>query len=649
MRSQFLTHLLALGFVIFVLFLPVSAQTSGTYPAEPFNGMQITYSISGAFISKVTDTPGFTTRRALEGSLGNGGELRVTGKATMDSGYGADVIVTVQASGEAKTFQKYIKAGESIEFNLAAPIGPVLQQGSVRIVMTGSYNVGTRGLQVAAYLGTKKPNVIDTKPTPPPLSANARLNEILNRYISTIPKGYTGLGGNLVNIGSSIPFTSRFDNWVCGAYQAHVLAFLDSIKWNPDPKVRALLDGFDYGPVEAPGMLWTLFPHQAVVIYPKGSDWITDGIVLDPWMTQTPKSYTTAEWAQMHSYGSYWGIRGSSVYEGKPEYPTVGGNYVNPGQRALTSEEKQWAASLPQVDKDKLKTISDPNLRTLLIRNGYKQRKLTGVAIVNCPVNVSLVDGAGKTVGYTSRGYVGEIGGATVERIQKGAGDWWTLVRFDPDKRLRLRLTATGAGAVEVITAHGMDRDERIAARYLARVQAGERLENDTTAPRQPLTGAGRTYQAATLTKPGTEGAAPLLIGGKTTWGTIYPPNVKGDPFAGGNWVNAQNGSDWLQRDFDGLYSLTEIRIVSAGTDVTTKGSRMLLKLQQANGQWITVDELRETNINMEKLSFGGIGNSIPTYRKVLSVPITAKAFRLELYGNGWFSASDIKLIGKRM
>ncbi|MFN7930204.1 MAG: hypothetical protein U0Y68_20225 [Blastocatellia bacterium] len=138
-------------------------------------------------------------------------------------------------------------------------------------------------------------------------------------------------------------------------------------------------------------------------------------------------------------------------------------------------------------------------------------------------------------------------------------------------------------------------------------------------------------------------------IGGKTSWGTIYQPNAKGDPFAGGNWTNAQNGSDWLQRDFDGLYSITEIRIATAGTDVTTKGGRLVLKLQQANGQWVTVDELRETNINMEKLSFGGIGNSIPTYRKVLATPITAKAFRLELYGNGWFGASDIKLIGKRM
>ncbi|MBL8206488.1 MAG: tetratricopeptide repeat protein [Blastocatellia bacterium] len=147
--------------------------------------------------------------------------------------------------------------------------------------------------------------------------------------------------------------------------------------------------------------------------------------------------------------------------------------------------------------------------------------------------------------------------------------------------------------------------------------------------------------------------AAPTMptatIGGRTTWGTIYQPNSKGDPFAGGSWTNARSSSDWLQRDFDSLYSITEIRIATAGTDVTTKGGRLVLKLQLADGQWVTVDELRETNINLEKLSFGGLGHSIPTYRKVLPTPITAKAFRLELYGNGWFSASDIKLIGKRL
>lgn len=136
---------------------------------------------------------------------------------------------------------------------------------------------------------------------------------------------------------------------------------------------------------------------------------------------------------------------------------------------------------------------------------------------------------------------------------------------------------------------------------------------------------------------------------GKTTAGSSYAANCKGDVFSGGTWCNARNGSDWLQRDLDGLYEITEVRIGTAGTDVTTKDSRIVLKLQLNDGQWVVIDELKETNINMKQLSFGGIGNSIPTYRKTLAKPTVAKAFRLELYGNGWFGASDITLVGKRI
>ncbi len=138
------------------------------------------------------------------------------------------------------------------------------------------------------------------------------------------------------------------------------------------------------------------------------------------------------------------------------------------------------------------------------------------------------------------------------------------------------------------------------------------------------------------------------ITAGRTSAGSSYASNCKGDVFTGGVWCNSRGQSDWIQRDLDGLYEIREVRIGSAGTDVTTKGSRMVLKLQTADGQWTVIDELKETNINMKQLSFGGIGNSIPTYRKTLTSPIVAKAFRLELYGNGWFGATDIALIGRK-
>ncbi len=136
---------------------------------------------------------------------------------------------------------------------------------------------------------------------------------------------------------------------------------------------------------------------------------------------------------------------------------------------------------------------------------------------------------------------------------------------------------------------------------------------------------------------------------GTTSWGTSYPAGTKGDVFNGGTWTSSQGSSDWLQLDFNGAYLITDINIASAGTDVTTKGSRLVLKLQNENNEWISIDDLRETNINLEKLSYGNTGTSIPIYNRSLTKPIAAKAFRLEFYGNGWFSARDIKIVGSRV
>lgn len=138
------------------------------------------------------------------------------------------------------------------------------------------------------------------------------------------------------------------------------------------------------------------------------------------------------------------------------------------------------------------------------------------------------------------------------------------------------------------------------------------------------------------------------ITSGATSAGSTYEPQSSGDVFAGGVWCNARNGSEWLERRFDGVYDVSEIRIGRAGTDVTTAGSRIVLNLQHPDGRWIPVDELKETNINWEKLSFGGVGTSVPSYEKVLSPRLEAQAFRMEFLGNGWFVASDIQIFGTR-
>lgn len=131
---------------------------------------------------------------------------------------------------------------------------------------------------------------------------------------------------------------------------------------------------------------------------------------------------------------------------------------------------------------------------------------------------------------------------------------------------------------------------------------------------------------------------------GKVSTSSTYAPNTKGDVFSGGSWNGSKNGSDWLQKDFGSLQEVSGIYIGRAGTDIKTEGSTITLKLQKENGEWIVVDQLKNTNINWSELSYGNVGKSIPSYSKTLNPPVSAKAFRLELKGNGWFIAGDIRI-----
>jgi hypothetical protein len=448
------------------------AQASGVFPGEPFNGMQISYSISGANVTKTTDTPGFTWQRLIQGSLGSG-ELRVTGKANLDNGLGYRLRITVQVGSKTKTMDLDKKVKQEGSFDVSLPIGNTDASGSVTIAMTGIYNGTTRGVNISAVLSQMAPIIKDTKPNPGNLSSNARLKMILDRFMTEIPPGNFGSGW-MNNVASVIPFTSRFDSSICGNYQAKVLALLDSIRWSTDPKIKSLMDGFDYGPIQS-----LYGGHQAVVIYPKGKEWMTDGIVLDPWIEQKPKSYAAQDWAQMYSFGagSHYGIGGSSVYEGTPAYPTVGGAYKNPKAKDLTEAEKTWIRSLPQIDKDRLKKITDPNLQNMVIKSGFANKKLTGIMVVNCPVNVSVVNSAGKVVGFTDAGFVAQTRGATLDRVTRGPGDWLTIVRFDPSEGFKARLQATGGGPVEMSVGYGMDQDARTASRYSVPVRRGDGLD----------------------------------------------------------------------------------------------------------------------------------------------------------------------------
>jgi hypothetical protein len=151
----------------------------------------------------------------------------------------------------------------------------------------------------------------------------------------------------------------------------------------------------------------------------------------------------------------------------------------------------------------------------------------------------------------------------------------------------------------------------------------------------------------ATQEKPAPAEEAPAPQGspkGKVTASSRYEPNCKGDPFAGGHWTGARNGSDWIQKDFDSLQLIHSFYIGMASTDITTDGFVLTVKFKNEADEWVPVVVYKGANINREKLSYGKTGLSRPPQTYNLKHPQKAKAFRLEFEGNGWFDAADIRI-----
>lgn len=131
-----------------------------TFPAEPFNGLQLEYTVSGASLGSPQDSEGFTYSRAVEGTL-TGDTLTVSGVATAGNGWGATIDVEVSVDGqEPKRFrqEKFPENGLAEDpmrqpFSVTVPVPPDAKGASFRISLVGSYNAGSRGVDVVGSLG----------------------------------------------------------------------------------------------------------------------------------------------------------------------------------------------------------------------------------------------------------------------------------------------------------------------------------------------------------------------------------------------------------------------------------------------------------------------------------------------------------------
>ena len=143
------------GLAIVCLLAMSSAVFADRLPASgDFNGLVITYSVSGAQLGAPVDSEGFTTSRAVTGKL-SGGRLEVSGTVEASGGWSAAVTVTVSAGENSKSFSAssppapngLAEAPWSQSFTVGVDV-PKGASGSVDILLTGEYNAGGRALEV---------------------------------------------------------------------------------------------------------------------------------------------------------------------------------------------------------------------------------------------------------------------------------------------------------------------------------------------------------------------------------------------------------------------------------------------------------------------------------------------------------------------
>lgn len=451
----------ALLAALLVLLVSRRVLADGTFPAEPFNGMQITYQVSGISLGTPVDKHGFGTVRAHPQAKLVSASLRLSGTVVNtwnDDGPAPATMsfVTIRlAAGSVSASQSFDllgKKAKAFDLELRVPKGATTASFSVSIA--GSYGNGeSRGLGVSGEAKAK--GELDAACTSPKAAA-AALAEILRRYNAQIPKGIASSGA--VNNAKSL-VDDRYQEFVCGGYQAKVLALLDAIRFDEDPCVAALLDDWDYGPIQA---WWG--GHQAVVIYPRGKDWLDGGLVLDPWMTQRPAAYKVADWGKVWSpasAGSFQGIGPSRAYEGAG-YPTHGGVYANPKYgKKLTVAEQALVKALPPDKRKQFDKMSLEAQRAWLAR---KLREGRTTVIAHCPLEVAITDGKTKMrTGVVDGAALVQLPDVAYLRVPLEDGTWFTQASWPADKDYVASFVGTGKGTADVLVATTSTRHHHFA------------------------------------------------------------------------------------------------------------------------------------------------------------------------------------------
>ena len=205
--------------------------------------------------------------------------------------------------------------------------------------------------------------------------AAAQINDIIKKYQSAIEEGHfptdTGFSGYLNNWLLQPALDGAF---TCSEYQQKVLLFLDKIRTDPDPEVRKLLDGLDYGPIDT-----NYEGHLAVVLYQRGTDWKTTGTVLDPWPSQKPLAFPIKEWAD-----HIWGYDASSPnpdHESGQLYPHLTGGV--PSYPAASEYKGDLSVEKLLAEPTKVLYIGSPVTPLLTMQDGRQVGVLPDGTFIN--------------------------------------------------------------------------------------------------------------------------------------------------------------------------------------------------------------------------------------------------------------------------
>lgn len=116
---------------------------------------------------------------------------------------------------------------------------------------------------------------------------------------------------------------------------------------------------------------------------------------------------------------------------------------------------------------------------------------------------------------------------------------------------------------------------------------------------------------------------------------------VAGDPFDGGEWRNARNGSASATRTLARAACVTGVSVQGAGTDVNTAGSVIQIRLVGPAGVFTALD-VRDAAINRD-FSPGPGGPVLPPQSRSFA-PFATTKIEVAMSGNGWFLLRGLKL-----